>query len=241
MGDGLTDQPERDDRGAQRSREPHFVSARALLRRLARERRAVAMLELALVMPLFLGFVLTGLEFGNWVMANNRAQRLASMTADLVAQSGVGSIGASEKQIYDLFSAIDITAQPYDLRNYGRVVISSVKGTDVDNDGVIEKRFLWQRFDGNYVAAVPLLGCAQSNALATLPATRVLPLDEILFHVQVTYDYQPLISRRPFGWINLGTAITRTATYRARSTQFQAPSPVAQFPAKSKCTTADGL
>ncbi|MBB3692902.1 TadE/TadG family type IV pilus assembly protein [Sphingomonas sp. BK580] len=217
------------------------MTARALLARVARERRGIAMLELALVMPLFLGFVLTGLEFANWVMANNRAQRLASMTADLVAQSGVGSVGASEKQIYDLFSAIDITAQPFDLRNHGRVIISSVKGTDDDVDGVIERRFLWQRFDGNYVAATPLLGCAQTSALANLPASRALPLDEILFHVQVTYDYQPLISRRPFGWLNLGTAITRTATYRARSTQFQTPSPVTQFPAKSKCTTADGL
>ena len=217
------------------------MTARALLARVARERRGVAMLELALVMPLFLGFVLTGLEFANWVMANNRAQRLASMTADLVAQSGVGSVGASEKQIYDLFSAIDITAQPFDLRNHGRVVISSVKGTDDDVDGVIENRFLWQRFDGNYVAAAPLLGCARTSPLAQLPAGRVLPLDEILFHVQVTYDYQPLISVRPFGWLNLSTAITRTATYRARSTQFQTPSPVDQFPAKSKCTSVDGL
>lgn len=217
------------------------MSARTLSSRLWRERRAIAMLELALSLPLFLGFVLAGLEFANWVMANNRTQRLASMTADLVAQSGVGLVGASEKQIYDLFSAIDITAQPYDLRNFGRVVISSVKGTDDDVDGVIENRFLWQRFDGNYIAAPPLLGCARTNPLALLPAGRVLPLDEILFHVQVTYDYQPLFSRRPFGWLNLSTAITRSATYRARSTQFQTPSPVAQFPAKSKCTTVDGL
>ncbi len=199
------------------------------------------MLELALVLPLFLGFVLTGLEFGNWVMANNRTQRMASMTADLVAQSGVGAIGASEKQIYDLFSAVDLTAQPFDLRNHGRVVISSVKGTDNDGDGVVERRFLWQRFDGAYTAAAPLLGCARTTPLATLPSTRVLPLDEILFHVQVTYDYQPLFSRRPFGWINLGTAITRQATYRARSTQFQTPSSVSRFPAKSNCTSANGL
>jgi Flp pilus assembly protein TadG len=219
------------------------VSRRVLAHwhRLVRERRAVAMIELALALPLFLGFVLSGLEFAHWVLANNRTQRLASMTADLVAQSGVGSVGASEKQIYDLFSAIDITARPFDLRNYGRVVISSVKGTDNDGDGVVESRFLWQRFDGNYIAAVPLLGCAKSNPIAALPAGRVLPLDEILFHVQVTYDYRPLFSRRPFGWLNLGTAITRTATYRARNTQFQSPSAVDKFPAKEKCTTADGL
>lgn len=63
--DGIADQSLGHHLGAQRSREPHLVSARALLPRLARERRVVAMLVLALVMPLLLDFVLTGLEFAN--------------------------------------------------------------------------------------------------------------------------------------------------------------------------------
>lgn len=209
--------------------------------RFLRARRAVAVLEFALMLPLFLGFVLTGIETANFVLANNRTQRLAAMTADLVAQSGVGAIGVTEGQIYDLFSAIDLTANPFDLRTHGRVIISGVKGTDVNNDNVVENQFLWQRFDGGYVAAQPLLGCARTTPLATLRSARMLPLDEILYHVQVTYNYQPVFSKLPFRWLNLTTALTRTAIFRARSSLFQTPTAEDRFPPKSNCTTANGL
>ncbi|UYY58922.1 TadE/TadG family type IV pilus assembly protein [Sphingomonas sp. S2-65] len=200
------------------------------------------MLEFGLMLPLFLGFVLTGIEVGNYVLANNRTQRLAAMTADLVAQSGVGAISATEGEIYDLFSAIDLTAQPFDLRNHGRVVISSVRGTDLDGNGAVETRFVWQRFDGGYVAAQPVIGCMKTTPLATLPRTRMLPLNELMFHVQVTYDYQPVFSKVPFRWVNLDTAFTRTAMFRARSTQLDTPTPdPARFPPKSNCVTANGL
>jgi Flp pilus assembly protein TadG len=208
---------------------------------LATDRSGVAMLEFALMLPLFLGFVLTGIEVANYVLANNRTQRLAAMTADLVSQSGVGTIGATEGEMYDLFSAIDLTAQPFDIRNHGRVVITSVKGTDNNNDRAVENRILWQRFDGNYLSAVPLLGCNEITEIATMPNARTLPLNEILFHVQVSYNYQPVFSSRPFKWVQLPTEFTRTAMFRARSTQFQSPSPDNNFPPKKKCSTADGL
>ena len=211
------------------------------LKALCANPRGVAMLEFGLMLPLLLGFTLTGIEVANYVLANNRTQRLAAMTADLVAQSGVGAVGATEGEIYDLFSAIDLTAQPFNLRDHGRVVISSVKGSDDNNDGVIENRFLWQRFDGGLTAAPPLLGCARNIAEARMPRSRMLPLNEILFHVQVTYDYQPVFSRAPFQWVQLATQFTRTAMFRARSNQFQSPTPDSRFPAKSNCVTASGL
>lgn len=199
------------------------------------------MLEFGLSLPLFLGFVLSGIEMANYAMANNRTQRLASMAADLVAQSGAGAIGATEAQIYDLFNAIDLTAQPFDLRQHGRIVLTGIKGTDSNSDKVIENTILWQRFDGNYVAGVPKVGCNQNVSTAILPGSRLLALDEITFHVQVTYEYQPVFSNVPFQWLDLPTSFTRTAIFRARSTQFQTPSPDTRFPAKKKCNTASGL
>ena len=124
-----------------------------MMRTIFRDRRAIAMLEFALMLPLFLGFVLTAIEFANYIMANNRVQRMAAMSADLVAQSGTGDIGIGEGQIYDLFSAVDLTARPFDLRNDGRIVVTGVQGTDTDNNGTVENRILWQRFDGGYVIA----------------------------------------------------------------------------------------
>ncbi len=210
------------------------------LRKLAADKSGLAFLEFALSLPLFLGFALSGIECGNYIMANNRVQRLTTMSADLVAQSGTGSVGVSEGQIYDLFSALDLTAKPFDIRNHGRIVITGVKGTDNDNNNVIENRILWQRFDGGYVAT-PLVGCAKTSPLAILPRNRQMILDEILFHVQVTYQYQPIFSAVPFKWLDLPTDFSRTAMFRARSKDFQTPTPDARFPPKNNCNTISGL
>lgn len=205
------------------------------------DRRGLALLEFGLMAPLLIGFILTGFEMGNYALANNRVQRLATMTSDLVAQSGTGAIGATEGQVYDLFNAIDLTAKPFDLRGHGRVVITAVKGTDNNNDGIVENRILWQRFDGNYIAATPKVGCNLIVTEANLPQARMLPLDEILFHVQVTYQYQPIFSLRPMRWMNFDTDFTRTAMFRARSKDFQSPTPDTNFPPKKNCGTPNGL
>lgn len=212
----------------------------ALLHRLLRARRGVSILEFGLMLPLFLGFALTGIEFANYVIANNRVQRLAAMSADLVAQSGTGQIGVGEGQIYDLFNALDLTAKPFDLRRFGRVVITGVQGTDNDNDGTIENRIIWQRFDGGYVVP-PALGCNMTTAFATLPQSRRLIRDEILFHVQVSYKYQPIFSNLPFRWLTLPTSFTRSAMFRARTKDFTTPTPDSRFPPKKNCTSASGL
>ena len=198
------------------------------------------MLEFALCLPLFLGFVLAAIEMSNYVLAINRTQRLATMSADLVAQSGTGQISATEGQIYDLFSAIDLTAQPFDIRNHGRVVLTGIKGTETSK-GKVENFILWQRFDGNYVNAAPVVGCKQTDDIAKLPNNRKMSLDEIMFHAQVTYEYQPIFSGAPFHWLDLPVSFTRTAMFRARSSQFQSPNTQAGFPAKKKCTSANGL
>lgn len=213
---------------------------RRLSLRAIRDSRAVAMIEFGLMLPLFLGFVLTAVEFANYIMANNRVQRLAAMSADLVAQSGTGDVGIGEAQIYDLFSALDLTARPFDLRNYGRIVITGVRGTDTNNDGTIENRILWQRFNGGYVVT-PQVGCNRTVTLATLPSNRKMLLDEILFHVQVTYRYRPIFSDIPFRMLSLPVDFTRVAMFQARSKDFQIPTPDSRFPAKSNCSTQTGL
>ncbi len=209
-------------------------------RKLAHDRRATAFLEFGLTLPLFLGFTLTGIELSNYVMANNRVQRLATMSADLVAQSGTGSIGVTEGQVYDLFSALDLTAQPFDIRGRGRIIITGVQGTDTNNDNTVENRILWQRFDGALITT-PQLGCNRTSMIATLPENRQMLLDEILFHVEVTYQYKPIFNNAPFKMMSLPTTFSRSAMFRARSKQFQTPTPDARFPPKSNCASSTGL
>lgn len=210
------------------------------MRHFLSDRSGVSAIEFALTLPFFLGFALSGIELGNYVMANNRVQRVASMAADLVAQSGTGDIGIGEGQIYDLFSALDLTAKPFNLRENGRIVITGVKGTDNDNDGSIENRILWQRFDGGFVIT-PVVGCAKTNPLATLPRGRKAIKDEILFHVQVSYKYQPVFSLTPFSMLSLPTSFNRVAVFRARNKDFTTPNTDTRFPPKTNCSTATGL
>ena len=211
------------------------------LHRLRRDVRGVAFLEFALSLPIVLGFSLSGIEMSNYIMANNKMQRLASMTADLVAQSGVGQIGASESQIYDLFNAIAVSSAPFDIRTHGRVVITAIKGTDNNDDDIIENRMIWQRFDGGYTAAAIKIGCRTTNPIAVLPNTRVLQLDEMMFHVQVTYRYQAYFSASPLRLFNIPQDFTRVAVFRARSKDFETPTPDAKFPPKTVCTSSNGL
>lgn len=211
-----------------------------ILKRLRDDRGGVALIEFAIVLPIFTVIAMCGLELSYYALANNRVQRLAAMTGDLVAQSGTGSIGIGEGQIYDLFSALDLTAKPFDLRNNGRVVITAIQGT-AGSGGTTDNTIRWQRFDGGYVAAAPLVGCAQTATTATLKDGRKLPLDEFMFHVQVSYKYQPLFSMAPMGFMNMPTDFVRTATYRARSKDFLTPTPDSRFPPKYKCNSATGL
>lgn len=213
-------------------------------RRLRRDHSGIAFVEFGLMLPLFVSVSISGMEIANYTLANTKVQRMAVMVADLVAQSGAGEIGVTEQQIYDLFNAVDVSAQPYDLRNRGRVVITAVMGVDpnpADNATVVVNRILWQRFDGDYVAAVPQLGCHTTNNVAVLPNNRQLALNELMFHAQVTYEYEPLF---PFNFpqmLSLPTTFTRVAVFRGRSREFQIPTPLDDFPPKQNCTSADGL
>ncbi len=120
------------------------------------------------------------------------------------------------------------------------IVITEVKGTDQNADSKVESRILWQRFDGQYVVT-PEVGCNQTTSLATLPDNRTMALDELLFHVQVTYRYQPIFSSVPFQMLSLPVDFSRHAMFRARSTQFQTPTPDTDFPPKTKCASVTGL
>lgn len=214
---------------------------RRLLRRFRRDSSAVSLVEFALGLPLLLGFMLSGLEMANYILASTVTQRLATMSANLVGQAGVGDIEMSEAQFYDLFDAIDSAARPLDMRKNGRLILSVVQGVKQSDNSVVNQyadATYGQQFDGNYTAAVPVLGCHTSQPLPQM--SRVLPAGEIMAHAQVTYLYRPLFSRTVFDYFHVPTVITRTADFRMRKNKFQITND-GNHPAKNNCSSADGL
>lgn len=212
-----------------------------MLHRILGDRSAVSVIEFALGLPPLLGFALSGLEMANYILANNTTQRMATMVADLIAQSGVGDIATTEAQIYDMFYAIDVAAKPLSLRKNGRIVFSVIKGV-TQGDGTVRNEYAdtvySQQFDGDYVAAAPLLGCQTTTPLPNF--SRTLPANELMVHAQVTYVYEPLFGQSVFDYFRVPTVLTRTATFRMRKNRFNISNDNSH-PSKTKCASKTGL
>lgn len=219
-----------------------LATVRRQARVLRSDRRGVAFLEFALTLPLFLGFVAAGLEFSHLMMTNMRVQRLASMTADMIAQRGASDKQISELQIYDIMFALDVAAKPLDIRNRGRIIISAVLGEDTNNDRVADyNRIKWQRYDGGFTAATNIIGCRQNNDRASLKRNRALVLNEAFFMTQVSYQYEPLFGESLVTWFGVPETVTRTAAFRGRGSVFKPVLTTPGYTPKENCTSPSGL
>lgn len=217
------------------------LRARHPFRILLRCRRGVSAVEFALTLPLFIGLMGAGIELSFVMITSMKVQRLATMTADLVARDGASENRLSEAQIYDILYAMDVAAKPLDVRERGRVIVSAVMGEDTNRDGTGDtNRIMWQRFDGGLTDAPRLIGCwSMTDRTDGIP--RVLNAGEPLFHAQVSYAYEPMFSRAFVDWLQVPRIITRTATYRGRGAIYHPVLAVDGYHAKDDCLSASGL
>ena len=211
------------------------------LRALAGCRRGVSAVEFALALPLFVGLMGTGIEISFLLLAQMKVQRLATMTADLVARDGASDQRLSEAQIYDILYAMDVAASPLDIREQGRVIVSAVMGQDENDDGEGDaNQIMWQRFDGSLTSAPQLIGCwSISDVTNGIP--RQLNAGEPLFHAQVSYTYEPVFSSTVVRWMQVPPVITRTATFRGRGAIYHPVLAVEGYAPKDNCLSRDGL
>lgn len=213
----------------------------ALLRALRGDRRGVAFVEFALVLPLFIGVTVGGIEIANLMLMNMRVQRLATQMANIIAQRGASQRPLSEDQVYDVLAAMDVAAGPLNLRRDGRVVLSAALGEDTNNDNTADvTRIKWQRFDGGLVSTVPQIGCWSVSTTATLPKLRQLSKGETYFHAQVTMRYRPIFLN-VMGYLNVPDTITRTSAFRGRGSTFRDILSVEGYPPKQNCVSPTGL
>src|SRR5690606_9483908 len=123
--------------------------------------------------------VLTGgLELANYIMARMKVTRVATMMADLTAQSPVGVL---ESQISDLFLSANMVTSPLNILENGRVYISAVRG----GGPYVGNSILWQRCDGSRADYPSEIG-SQNNKEVVLPRNIQLAEDAITVVAQAT-------------------------------------------------------
>ncbi|MGE5722806.1 MAG: TadE/TadG family type IV pilus assembly protein [Sphingomonadales bacterium] len=195
------------------SKAPHIVRRlRTALTKLRSDTSALAFVEFALVLPIFVAMMVGGIELSNYVTTKMRVSQLALHGADHIARIGSGSLLAakqiSETQINDVLTGVGLQAGRMNLYTNGRVIISSLE-PDPNHSG---KYYIhWQRCQGlktktsTYGAAGAdnLSGMGPTGAQVTAPAN-----GQTIF-VEVYYEYQPIINSRAFIINSSNTTLTR--------------------------------
>jgi hypothetical protein len=176
------------------------LSMKRTLSALAANTSGLAMIELAYSLPVLMGVGMYGAEVANVAMVRMRVNQISMHTADNASRIGEGSL-LSEKKIYeseinDLFVGADRQAGEYvDIYEHGRVIISSLEKHS-DGDQYIH----WQRCKGKKVhqSSYGTAGASSPsrpvNGMGPAGAKVTAPDGQAVIFVEISYDYQPLIS-----------------------------------------------
>ena len=166
---------------------------------LLRNRRGIAMVELALGLPCFLVLLLYGAELTNYAIVRQRISQLALQVADngsrIGTQERLSNRSISEQQINDLFTGAQLQSGSSDIQSNGRIIMSSL---ELNGEG--GQWIHWQRCFGamnhpstygnedvgKHGKAFP--GMGPSGSLVTGVAG-----DPTIF-VEIAYTYKPVIS-----------------------------------------------
>jgi Flp pilus assembly protein TadG len=167
-----------------------------LLHRLRRDARGVSVVEFALILPLLITIGAGGLELINYALANQKLERIASITADNVARN---TLAPSERSFVDTFAGGEEIAAPFNFAANGKVIMTGVIGVSVS--GAIVGKVVWQRCSGSLAGITSTVGAQPANVNlwadgpnATLPGNVTLLQNQLVVISEAAYRYEPLIS-----------------------------------------------
>lgn len=168
----------------------------AQMTRMRADRRGATIVEVGLWMPLITMIGLGMLEYGHFVLAGQKLERIATVTADTIARN---TMAPSEKSYIDTFKAVEKLDVPFDVKRDGRTILTGVIG--VNKDGEVVNKIVWQRCDGDLTAATSQIGTEWKTTPdfgegpdVQLPNGIVLQQNQMVVVSEVAYKYDPLIN-----------------------------------------------
>lgn len=176
---------------------------RRLIGRFRRDRRGVAAIEFALIVPILALLALGCFEVPRYVLLWQRLERASSGVSDLVAQADEP---ITANQMTDILSAAKIMMQPYDVSTNGTIIVTSINnptgGTGVKNT--------W-RISCGVAANTSKLGAVNSTPSGSaFPAALSPTIDNEVLVAEVYFAYTPVFKTYIFPGATLYTiAYTR--------------------------------
>lgn len=170
-----------------------------LLKRLRRNNRGVAMIEMAFTLPTLVFAGLAGLELANLMITHTRISGIALTVADnasrMAPSTGLLALPqVRESDINDVFTGAQLQSGGIDIANNGRIVMSSLQ---VSRNG--RQYIAWQRCFGNRnyqskygQAGAGLHGPNIDGMGQDGSEARAQPGIPVMF-AEIFYDYEPFI------------------------------------------------
>jgi len=154
---------------------------RAWIGRLIGDRRGVAAVEFALIVPLLLCMYFVTMEVSQGIETNKKVSRVASMVADLIAQQQ--QIKASE--VTAVMQIGEALLQPYN-RSTPTITVTAI---EITNDATPVVKVFWSRklVDGAASQDLP------KGTVTTVPPTLKVP-NSFLIKVVSQLEYEPVIT-----------------------------------------------
>lgn len=184
------------------------------LRQFWRDDRGLAVMEFAFALPVLVLILLGCFDAARFVLINQKMARVASQSADLVAQLDV----VTEAEVDDLFVAAEATAEPFLIDTQGKVIISSVFRPYSPSTAV--PTVVWQRESDGTLLATSHLG-PEDQSDPELPTGFSLRSGENVIIAEVFYDYEPVF----FGTVFEDRVLYHSSYNRPRLQNLNAISP----------------
>jgi hypothetical protein len=173
----------------------------ALVRRLAIDRRGLALIEFTLVLPVVVLMALGGAELAHYTTTRMRVSQIALHIADNAARMGDGPQMAAktitETDVADIFTGGQLQSGELKLKENGRVILSDLEPLANPNTSNLYK-IGWQRCYGNKAHPSTYGAAGDSNLAGIGPAGQQVTAtdDNATMFVEVYYEYTPLVAGR---------------------------------------------
>ena len=147
-----------------------------------RDKRGSLLVETAFVIPVLITLTLGGVEIARYALLNQKLDRLAMTTSDMVSQGDTISVPVLDA----ILSATGTIMNPFPFGGDGVVIVTSVSKT-----GAAAVTVDWQRSGGGTMTGmVSQLGAPGQNA--TLPAGFTVKAGENAIFSETFYQFTPM-------------------------------------------------
>lgn len=153
----------------------------AMTRRFARDERAAAVVEFALVLPVLLLFALGVTEVGRLALLAIKLQHAATAIADLASRLPDEQL--TRATLNDLFDAAEHILEPFDVAAEGVAIVSGV-----ETNGGGSATVLWQERGAGSLAAAS--GIGRKGGSAALPSELLSRSGEIVIVAELFFHYR---------------------------------------------------